>query len=85
MYAKKLIGMIAGKYLSFFLKGLDLAAQLLQQGRDHGLPGYVYYRQLCGLGEVKKFPDLNGSMPQDVIQALRTVYGYTQQSFSFFP
>ncbi|ODN04056.1 Peroxidasin [Orchesella cincta] len=59
-------------------RGLDLAAQLLQQGRDHGLPGYIHYRELCGLGEVKDYFDLNATMAADVIDSLRTLYSKVQ-------
>ncbi|CAG7820997.1 unnamed protein product [Allacma fusca] len=54
--------------------GLDLAAQLIQQGRDHGLPGYIFYRQLCGLGRARDFHELNSSIPADVISSLQRIY-----------
>lgn len=58
-----------------------MAAQLIQHGRDHGLPGYMHYRQLCGLGHVKEFSDLNTTMSPDVIFALSSVYGYDFKIF----
>jgi hypothetical protein len=54
--------------------GLDLAAQIIQAGRDHGLPGYVYYRELCGLRKPVSFEDMKEIMPQEVVDSLRNLY-----------
>ena len=38
--------------------GMDLVALNLQCGRDHGLPGYNAFRELCGSKRVKNFNGL---------------------------
>ena len=35
--------------------GMDLVALNVQRGRDHGLPPYIKWRQLCGLRSVKSW------------------------------
>ncbi|XP_037074559.1 eosinophil peroxidase-like [Pollicipes pollicipes] len=54
--------------------GLDLVAETVQQGRDHGLASYVEWRALCGLSPVRQFRQLNTTMSQDHIDMLRKLY-----------
>nr|XP_045625957.1 uncharacterized protein LOC123775117 isoform X1 [Procambarus clarkii] len=54
--------------------GLDLAAQIIQQGRDHGIDGYNKWRHFCGLPKAAKFEDLGDVMSQDNIKKLRSTY-----------
>ena len=56
----KLLVDFRGKFLKpkFSKVGLDLAALSLKQGRDHGIPGYIHMRRLCGLSRIYTFNDL---------------------------
>lgn len=57
-----------GKY------GYDALSLDIQRGRDHGLPGYTVYRNLCGLEQVNTFEDLLNFMPMQAVKALSDVY-----------
>ena len=58
--------------------GMDLIALNIQRGRDHGLPGYTRYRELCGLGSTNSFSDLSRQMPFSRTEELRGVYDSPQ-------
>lgn len=56
-------------------EGFDFVAFTIQRGRDHGLPGYVEYRQACNLEpSVGKFEDLTTVMKSGVIKKLKGLY-----------
>ncbi|GMT37108.1 hypothetical protein PFISCL1PPCAC_28405, partial [Pristionchus fissidentatus] len=56
------------------LTGLDLPAVNIQRARDHGVPGYNAYRELCGLKRAKTFFDLADTMDGSAIRAFSETY-----------
>lgn len=47
--------------------GGDLVAFNIWRGRDHGLPGYNFYRELFGLKKAKTFAELSDLFTPDVL------------------
>ncbi|CAG0923981.1 unnamed protein product, partial [Notodromas monacha] len=56
--------------------GLDLAAQIIQQGRDHGIAGYNSWRVFCGLPKATHFREFSDVMSQSSVDALKGVYNH---------
>ena len=54
--------------------GMDLVALNLQRGRDHGIPGYNAFRELCGLKKAENFDRLADSIPKRIIERLKILY-----------
>merc|ERR1712059_224185 len=56
--------------------GMDLAAINIQRGRDHGMPGYNKYRQVCGLRKAANFADLQNEVPEILVGKLAALYNH---------
>lgn len=55
--------------------GLDLSALIIQMGRDHGINGYIEWRNICGLSRPESFDDLKEILiDQFDIDKLKKVY-----------
>ena len=49
----------------------DLTAINMIRGRDHGLPGYVQYREACGGNPALNFEDITDTIPRAQVDRLK--------------
>ncbi|VDO61702.1 unnamed protein product [Onchocerca flexuosa] len=56
--------------------GMDLPALNIQRGRDHGIPPYNSYREMCEMQRARNFDDLGDVMDKQTIVALQSVYNH---------
>lgn len=64
--------------------GLDLISLNIQRGRDHGLPPYNDWRQICGLPRARTWNDLEAQMDPTTITLLSRLYS-TPDEVDLFP
>ena len=56
--------------------GMDLVTINIQRGRDHGLPGYNFFRQACGLTRLRSFQQLDSVMVEGAGRVFSQLYAH---------
>ncbi|CAK9296965.1 unnamed protein product [Gordionus sp. m RMFG-2023] len=54
--------------------GMDLLALNIHRGRDHGIPAYNEFRDICGLNRFNDWDSMKEAMPSDVVERMRALY-----------
>ncbi|XP_005108720.1 thyroid peroxidase-like [Aplysia californica] len=62
---------------------MDLASLNIQRARDHGLPGYNEYREVCGMHRIKNFEQFYREDPERAV-IFRRVYDHVDD-IDLFP
>lgn len=53
---------------------MDLISLNLQRARDHGIPGYNFFREKCNLTRAVNFEDLNNEIAPHLVDRLKKIY-----------
>ncbi|XGW08547.1 hypothetical protein V3C99_011124 [Haemonchus contortus] len=71
-----LMGLMPDEFHGMPPVDIDPVAVLIHRGRDHGIPGYVKWREFCRGEKITSFDDLHDIVvdPHDFIPALMKVY-----------
>jgi len=56
--------------------GMDLVTINIQRGRDHGIPGYNFFRQACGLTRLSSFQQLDAVMAEGAGRIFAQLYAH---------
>jgi hypothetical protein len=58
-------------------RGMDMAAMILQMGREHGIPSYTQWRQECALTRPASWDDLRTiTNDTELVEKLQKIYTY---------
>lgn len=60
----------------FYITGLESGTLLIHMGRDHGLPGYQQWLQLCN-------HNLTQALSSSMTKLLHTIYMYVQNVLQY--
>lgn len=52
----------------------DIIAMNICRGREHGIPGYNAYREICNLPRAQRFEDFLDTMTPESVQTLQSIY-----------